>query len=346
MWQILIEELMTKKVKCASPATPLSEVVQSMRANHHSCIIIAESEKPVGILTERDIVTHFSAMLEKGKDHDPPAAAIMSSPPVTVEAKTTLFEALVVSRCHEIRHLPVTDANEKLIGLVTQTDLVTAHFRTIQAQTDSLERAVAQRTQELMEVNDRLRALTLEDGLLRIGNRRAMEVDLAHTHAAARRYHRPYAIMLCDLDHFKLYNDHYGHPAGDRALREITAVIRQTIRHSDRVYRYGGEELLLLFPETTAQEAEGLGQKLLHAVAQRALPHLPHPMGIMTLSAGVSYLEEASVAESWRDLLQMADWALYEAKSSGRNRVVLFAAAAPGPSMADQILRSGGGVAV
>jgi diguanylate cyclase (GGDEF)-like protein len=129
-------------------------------------------------------------------------------------------------------------------------------------------------------------------------------------------------------------------------LREITAVIQQTIRHSDRVYRYGGEELLVLFPETTGEEGQDLGQELLHAVAQRALPHLPHPMGIMTLSAGVSCLDEASAAESWRDLLQMADWALYEAKSAGRNRVVLFAATAPGLSIPDQILRSGGGVAV
>lgn len=325
MQEVLIEKLMTAEVKCAAPTAPLSELVQSMQTNRHSCMVIIENDKPIGIITERDIVKHFSELMQKGRDYDPPAAALMSSPPVTIAATSTLFEALVVARCHKIRHLLVTDANGKLVGLLTQTDLVTAHFRIIQTQTDNLDRAVAQRTQELLEVNDRLRELTLEDGLLKIGNRRAMEVDLSHTHAAALRYRRPYAVVLCDIDHFKQYNDTYGHPAGDKALQEIAAVIKQTIGKSDRVYRYGGEELLLLLPETTRQGAEKLGQKLRETIGQRAIPHALYPVGILTFSAGISCLGENGAAESWHELLQRADWALYQAKSTGRNRIVSFA---------------------
>jgi diguanylate cyclase (GGDEF)-like protein len=313
---------MSTRVQCAAPATPLSGIVQTMRVNRHSCVLITELDKLIGIITERDIVKHFSELLQKGKTYDPPAASLMSSPAVSVEAKTTLFEALAVAKTYGIRHLPVTDSDRKLVGLTTQTDLVTAHFRIIQRQTEILERAVAQRTQELVEVNNRLRELSLEDGLLKIGNRRAMEVDLAHTHAAARRYQRPYAVILSDIDHFKLYNDHYGHAAGDKALQEIAALIKHNIRSSDRVYRYGGEELLLMLPETNRPGAQNLGRKLLEAIAKRAIPHVAAAAGRVTFSGGISCFGENGTDESWHDLLQRADRALYQAKSAGRNRIV------------------------
>jgi diguanylate cyclase (GGDEF)-like protein len=329
MQEILIDSLMTADVECAAPATPLSEIVRSMRSNRHSCVVITEAGAPLGIITERDIVKHFSDLLQQGPGYDPPAASLMSSPPVSVDAKTTLFEALVVVRSQGIRHLPVIDGTGKLVGLATQTDLLTAHFRMVQNQTDILEQAVAERTQELRDVNDRLRELSLEDGLLKIGNRRAMEVDLAHTHAAARRYHRPYSVILGDVDFFKLYNDHYGHAAGDRALQEFVAVIKQTIRKSDRIYRYGGEELLLLLPETNREGAENLGQKLLGAVTQRAIPHSRHPLGIMTFSGGIGCFEESRAVETWQELVQSADRALYRAKNAGRNRIVSYSAMEP-----------------
>ncbi|MGH7930855.1 MAG: GGDEF domain-containing protein [Candidatus Binatia bacterium] len=133
---------------------------------------------------------------------------------------------------------------------------------------------------------------------------------------SARRYQRPYAIILPDVDHFNLYNDRYGHDAGDKALQEIAAMMKQTIRKSDRVYRYGGEELLLLLPETDRPGAENLGQKLLQAVANRAIEHIGHSAGIVTFSCGVGYFDLSAAAASWHDLSQRADRALYQAKSA------------------------------
>jgi diguanylate cyclase (GGDEF)-like protein len=322
MQEIVIETLMSTEVQCAAPSTPMTEIVRRMRLDGHSCVLITESHKPIGIITERDVVKHFSDLIEKRGNDSAPAVELMSRPPVTIEAKTTLFEALVIARTRGIRHLPVVDSAGTVVGLVTETDLVAAHLRTIQKQSEILEEAVAQRTHELLEVNNRLRELCMEDELLKIGNRRAMEVDLAHTHAAARRYRRHYAIILCDIDHFKPYNDHYGHAAGDKALQKIAAVLRENIRKSDRVYRYGGEELLLLLPETNRRGAENLGQKLLQAVARCALPHKGHSAGIVTLSAGIASLDEHSDAKSWEELLQSADRALYRAKNAGRNQIV------------------------
>jgi diguanylate cyclase (GGDEF)-like protein len=80
-----------------------------------------------------------------------------------------------------------------------------------------------------------------------------MELDLYHTHFAAARYQRCYAVVLFDVDYFKLYNDRYGHARGDKALQQISRFLKETIRKSDRVYRYGGEELLLLLPDTPSR---------------------------------------------------------------------------------------------
>jgi diguanylate cyclase (GGDEF)-like protein len=322
MHEILIESLMSTQVQCAAPATPMSEIVQCMAVNRHSYVLITESDKPLGIITERDVVKHFSELIRKRADCDAPAAELMSASPVTVEAKTTLFEALVIARSRAIRHLPVVDTAGKVVGLVTQADLLAAQFHRIESQSEILEEAVAHRTRELLEVNNRLRDLCLEDALLNIGNRRAMAVDLVHTHAAARRYHRSYAVILCDIDHFKLYNDRYGHAAGDNALQKIALVLRETIRKSDRVYRYGGEELLLLLPETDRRGAEKLAEKLLKAIARCAIPHQGQPAGIVTLSGGIASLEEHGTGDSWEDLLQAADRALYQAKNAGRNRIM------------------------
>ncbi|MDH3442542.1 MAG: GGDEF domain-containing protein [Deltaproteobacteria bacterium] len=329
MREVLINDLMTTGVQCSAPATHLSEVVRSMQTNRHSCMVITENSMPVGIITERDIVMRFSELMQAGSNYDPPAARIMSSPAVTVSAQASLMDALVVAKSNEIRHLPVTNREGRLVGLVTQTDLVRAHFRVVEAQIGVVDRAVADRTQVLMEANMKLKELMLEDPLLGIGNRRAMEVDLAHTLEAARRYHRPCAVILCDLDNFKLYNDHYGHPAGDKALQESVTVIKQVLRKSDRAYRYGGEELLLLLPETTREGAEELAQRLLAAVVNLGIPHVCHPLGILTFSGGISCVGEVDVKESWKDLVRRADWALYRAKSAGRNRVVSFAKIEP-----------------
>ncbi len=329
MREVLIKDLMTQQVRCAAPETPLSEVVHGMSTNRHSCMVITENGEPVGIITERDIVKRYSELTQAKSIDDPPAARIMSHPAVTIEAQASLMDALVVTRTNEIRHLPVTDREGKIAGLVTQTDLVTAHFRVIEAQISAVDRAVADRTQSLLEANMKLKELMLEDPLLRIGNRRAMEIDLAHTLEAANRYHRPCAVILCDLDNFKLYNDHYGHPAGDNALQEIATVIKNVLRKSDRAYRYGGEELLLLLPETTLEGAEELARRLLVAVLNRGIPHASLPLGILTLSGGISGVGEVGPKESWHELVQRADWALYQAKNAGRNRIVSHASMKP-----------------
>jgi diguanylate cyclase (GGDEF)-like protein len=324
MQELPIKTVMTTEVRCAAPSTPLSQIIEAMKLNRHSCMVITVRDMPIGMITERDVVRHFGNLLQLGRDHDPVAETIMSAPPITVSEDTTLFDALVIARSNQIRHLPVTDTDGKLIGLITQTDLVTAHFRMIELQTEGLERAIADRTYELIEINRKLKELCLEDPLLKIGNRRAMEADLNHTHSLAARYRRQYAIALLDVDYFKRYNDHYGHAAGDQALQKLGAYLKTAVRKSDRVYRYGGEEFLILFPETISADANPVARRLIEGIADCAIPHELNPHRVLTASAGIGCADEQTTARSWRDVLQQADRALYQAKNQGRNCAVFL----------------------
>jgi diguanylate cyclase (GGDEF)-like protein len=199
---------------------------------------------------------------------------------------------------------------------------VAAHFHVIGRQTEILEREVAHRTQELREANKKLHDLSMEDALLGIGNRRAMEIDLEFTHETARRYQRPYAVVLLDVDHFKLYNDYYGHIAGDEALKQIATFLKNSIRKSDRIYRYGGEEILILLFETLPDGAQALGQRLIDGLSELEISHETQPLKVVTLSGGISGPDEAAADESWHDVVQRADCALLGAKAGGRNRIV------------------------
>jgi diguanylate cyclase (GGDEF)-like protein len=318
---ILIKSIMTREVQCVPATTPVSQVIQLMKESRHSCMIVTNNRMPIGIVTERDIVHRFMDFVQNGEGYDPQVASIMSAELVTVRETSNLFEALIISKSNQIRHLPVVNDQNQLVGLVTYTDLVTAHFRVVETQRDMLERAVAERTTDLVEFNKKLQELSLEDPLLKIGNRRAMEVDLEHTHASAIRYQRPYAVILLDVDHFKHYNDYYGHVAGDEVLKTLGAFLKQRIRKSDRIYRYGGEEILILLAETLPEGAQALGQRILDELVKESIPHEDEPLGVLTLSGGISGPDPAAPEEPWYEVVQRADCALFAAKTGGRNRI-------------------------
>jgi diguanylate cyclase (GGDEF)-like protein len=136
------------------------------------------------------------------------------------------------------------------------------------------------------------------------------------------RYGHTYSLAMYDIDHFKAYNDTFGHPAGDEALRRVAQVMAGSIRAGDMAYRYGGEEFLILLPEQTLATATTAVERTRVAIEAMALPHPANqPSGVITVSAGVA----ASSATSPLDVdawLARADVALYRAKGSGRNRVV------------------------
>ena len=320
MDNIYVKDLMIANVVSIAPNALLIDVLKSMIDHRHSCMVVVDNNMPIGIVTERDIVRLMAEFLNNKPQPPIHVVDVMSVPVVTVKEETTLFEALVISSAQKIRHLPVVDMQGRLLGLVTQSDLAKAHFQVFERQREIIESSISTRTQELQLAHDQLKALSMMDALMGIGNRRAMEVDLDHTHALALRYKRSYAVMLFDVDFFKLYNDNYGHPAGDEALRQISTYLQSCIRKSDRLYRYGGEEILMLLPETPRDGAMILADRIIAGFAALNITHDASPLKVLTMSCGVACEDLEPAFTSWQDVVSRADTLLYESKHSGRNR--------------------------
>lgn len=178
----------------------------------------------------------------------------------------------------------------------------------------------------LKQQSDQLRRLAFIDGLTGLHNRRALDERLARELRHAARTGQPLALCLIDVDFFKAYNDHYGHQAGDDALRAVAQALQAAmLRPVDLAARYGGEEFLCLLPATDAAGAAAVAERLRAAVQALALPHAHSGVAsVLTVSVGVAHWAAAPggpPAAAAETLLAAADAALYEAKHAGRNRV-------------------------
>jgi two-component system, sensor histidine kinase LadS len=201
--------------------------------------------------------------------------------------------------------------------LETQDQLV----HSLQASERTLALRVEERTQQLQALNEKLEALSMVDSLTGIANRRQFDEVLQHEWLRALRAQQPLALVMLDVDWFKRYNDHYGHPAGDQCLREVASAIAALGRNSDVVARYGGEEFVLVAPATDAEQALALAQRACAAVQALALPHTGSELGVVTLSCGVAAIVPQPGQDS-APLMRAADAALYRAKHQGRNQAV------------------------
>lgn len=166
------------------------------------------------------------------------------------------------------------------------------------------------------------RVLAAMDPLTGVANRRSLIAALDRDVARAQRMREPMALMMVDIDHFKDVNDQYGHPAGDRVLCGVINVLRQRVRAQDLVGRYGGEEFMVLLPDTGLAGAEQLARELCKAVEESRCPAdgVPGPGIAVTVSIGV-FGGRLESGDSWDMLIAAADRALYQAKNNGRNRV-------------------------
>ena len=173
---------------------------------------------------------------------------------------------------------------------------------------------------ELKRSRDQLKRLTMTDGLTGIANRRCFDETIERELHRTSRWRRPLSLVLLDIDHFKGFNDTYGHVAGDECLQQVSAVIaKAATRASDLAARYGGEEFAVVLPETGNEGAVLLAERIRAAVAALAIPHAKSlASGRVTVSLGVVTAD--SVA-SPRELLMLADRQLYLAKAGGRNRI-------------------------
>ncbi|MDR9403356.1 MAG: diguanylate cyclase [Halothece sp. Uz-M2-17] len=177
---------------------------------------------------------------------------------------------------------------------------------------------------ELEKANQKLAYLARVDGLTQLANRRTFNEQFEQEWNRSRRDSSPMSLILCDVDYFKKYNDYYGHQAGDSCLQEIAAILQGNCkRASDLVARYGGEEFAIILGGINLESATYVAENIHHQVQKTAIPHLANPnSNIVTLSLGVaSLIPDQNHRKS--DLVKAADSALYEAKTLGRDRVVV-----------------------
>jgi diguanylate cyclase (GGDEF)-like protein len=160
------------------------------------------------------------------------------------------------------------------------------------------------------------------DHLTGLANRRGFDVLLEKEWRRAIREKGSLSLLMIDVDHFKAYNDTYGHIAGDECLRRVAEILLQArLRTTDLAVRFGGDEFAIVLIRSTKQGAEALAERLRHSIEEAAIPHQPNPIGIVTVTIGVSTLVPNFDMEVGA-LMQQADMALYEAKQAGRNRSV------------------------
>jgi len=170
---------------------------------------------------------------------------------------------------------------------------------------------------------DRLRELALTDTLTGVANRRSFDERLRAEWRRCQRSRSPIALIMIDVDHFKQYNDTYGHQAGDQCLHQISAAMRHCLRRpADLLCRYGGEEFACLLPETPLGQAMRKAEELGDAVERLAIPHeASSPAKVVTISRGVAALVPSAETQA-RELVRIADEMLYQAKHAGRNRTI------------------------
>lgn len=195
----------------------------------------------------------------------------------------------------------------------------------LEAQAGKLEQKVQERTRELMQANARLERLSQRDGLTGIANRRRFDQALQREWSHARELGQTLSLAIFDVDHFKAYNDHYGHQAGDRVLRRVARALAACLRPAERhlLARYGGEEFVVLFTGLDTEDAAEIAFNMHRAVGALAIAHdALSPEGRLTISGGLATLPP-SAHPSAAQLVARADAMLYAAKAAGRNRVLV-----------------------
>ena len=258
---------------------------------------------------------------------------VETAPEVTEPARTgglvpglmfiTLILALIQAR---LDHSPIAVGTILRAGLlfsalsfIARGALLERRMREMLGRERVARAELAEREAELARLNAQLVEDSRRDPLTGMRNRRALADDLLEL-GARRAEEGAFAVALCDVDHFKAYNDRLGHLAGDHALRTISAIVRATLRTGDLCYRFGGEEILLILRNASADEAEVVAERVRAAVKAAAISHPDGVDGVVTVSSGV-----AAGAEDAEELLARADSALYAAKRGGRNRTVVAA---------------------
>ncbi|HET9716707.1 MAG TPA: GGDEF domain-containing protein [Pseudolabrys sp.] len=209
-------------------------------------------------------------------------------------------------------------------GLRTIVEDLVQTTTAMKRSNQQLEERLLASKREINDLQERLEAVrteSLTDALTQLANRKFFDATLLKTIAESRRKHEPLSLILTDIDHFKTFNDTFGHLTGDQVLRLVATSVKHNVKGKDTAARYGGEEFAVILPNTILRAAITVADQIRCAVMAKELMKRStgENLGRVTISAGVASLRESDTAQS---LIERADACLYAAKQGGRNRVI------------------------
>ncbi len=218
--------------------------------------------------------------------------------------------------------IEVIEAAENMTDILSAKDVVLGYTKEIQAQTHAMREELEEskrNTSELTELLEQVESKAMIDSLTQVFNRGAYNMEIGKMIKRFKRYKEPAALFMIDIDHFKKFNDEYGHKAGDAVLTLVASVIQEAVRDTDVVFRYGGEEFVVLLNKIDSGNAQKVAEKVRAEIESH---HLTNKKAVLkvTASLGFSCFKEG---DSETTVFERADKALYQGKQSGRNQVVM-----------------------
>lgn len=292
-----------------------TSTIQAIRlmkdSNSDSIIIIDDDNKALGIFTTKDFIN----LIHINADLLTPISKYMTSPVNTLSEHSTISEAIDFIRDKHFKRIVVTNEHNEITGILTQKELLRIIYNKWIDFIKEEGNKISRMNEELLSKATKLEEKASFDFLTKLYNRRKFNSFLEYEISKANRYKEEHlSLLLVDIDYFKNVNDTHGHLVGDNVLQEVSKILTICSRDSDVVARWGGEEFVLMLPQTNIEQAFLVGEKLRATIEKHKFDDVKH----ITCSIGVSQFHNK---ESKDTLFKRVDTALYKAKNSGRNRV-------------------------
>ncbi|MEJ5167606.1 MAG: GGDEF domain-containing protein, partial [Arcobacteraceae bacterium] len=311
----LSDILISSYIKEAQSDMPAFEVIALMDNSIYDSVVIFEGDRGVGIVTTKDVVKLFG----ESKDLKLPISKYMSSPLTTVKHTTTIASALEFIQKQHFKRLIVEDYDGNIVGQITQEELIA---RVYARWADFMRNEKSQLTHvnKVLEAKaSKLEQLASIDKLTSLYNRTKFENTIKEEISRVVRYEtQTFSIVLFDVDNFKSINDTFGHLVGDIILKEIATIAKKTIRSTDLICRWGGEEFVIIMPMTSLEHGVEAAEKLRKEINALVFDDV----GSVSCSFGVAEFHPSD--DNIQSIMTRADKAMYKAKTSGKNKVFGF----------------------
>jgi len=316
--QIIMESLQIGTIfdkkygfKSCPPDEQMTEILLHLKDAPNDCVIVLEENLPIGILTSKDLLGLISEVACGSRK----ISEVMSSPIETMNIKDSISDALEFIKSRHYKRIVVVDDTGCVMGIVTQQDLISRTYLKWSQLVNEHFHQFEELTQNLQQRNRHLTTLATKDALTGIHNRHLFTEFFDKELASMTRYKTRLALIMMDLDYFKRVNDTYGHNIGDYVLKTAAHIVKHSVREADLLARWGGEEFILLLPNSGCKEAYRAAEKIRKALEAFRFDEV----GQVTCSLGITEVADGDTLES---AIERADAALYRAKGSGRNQTI------------------------